>query len=282
LQGKKLSFLCLFLYGIGIVVASCEKTTKEEATMNKNYLALAILPALFAVLLLISTKSQAQMQSNNSSTRKISVTGSAEMEVTPDEIYFSISLREYFKERDKNKVEIETLEKQLQAAVNAAGIAKENFQIENIYGNRWQWNQRKKPVDFLESRRYVLKLNNLAKVDDVLSKVDAKGIEYVNISRYEHSKIEQYRKDLKLKALQAAKEKAGYLVQGLGEQLGSVLEIHEMGGTDGYYPPYPVYNRASNEMMKADAMGGDMAQESEIDFRKIKLRYEMQAVFAIK
>jgi uncharacterized protein YggE len=105
-------------------------------------------------------------------------------------------------------------------------LAKENFQIENIYGNRWQWNQRKKPVDFLESRRYVLKLNNLAKVDDVLSKVDAKGIEYVNISRYEHSKIEQYRKDLKLKALQAAKEKAGYLVQGLGEQLGGVLEIN--------------------------------------------------------
>lgn len=250
--------------------------------MNKHYLSLVILSTLFAGFLLSSTKTHAQMQANNSNIKRITVMGTAEMEVIPDEIYFSISLREYFKEKDKNKVDIAALEKQLQAAVNAAGIAKENFQIENIYGNRWHWNQRKKPVDFLESRRYVLKLNNLAKVDDVLSKVDAKGIEYVNISRYEHSKIEQYRKELKLKALQAAKEKAGYLVQGLGEQLGGVLEINELGGTDGYYPPYPVYNRASNEMMKADAMGGDMAAEPEIDFRKIKLRYEMQAVFSIK
>jgi uncharacterized protein YggE len=249
----------------------------------KRYFKWAILSLLLAGLLVFSTKTQAQMPANASNIKKISVTGSAELEVIPDEIYFSISLREYFKERDKNKVEIETLEKQLQAAVNAAGISKENFQIENIYGNRWQWNQRKKPVDFLESRRYVLKLNNLAKVDDILSKVDAKGIEFVNISRYEHSKIEQYRKELKLKALQAAKEKANYLVQGVGEQLGGVLEIHEMGGTDGYYPPYPVYNRASNEMMmKADGMAGDMAAEPEIDFRKIKLRYEMQAIFAIK
>jgi uncharacterized protein YggE len=235
--------------------------------MIKHFINLAIFTILFAGLLMISTKTQAQMQASNPNIKRITVTGSAEMEVIPDEIYFSISLREYFKEKDKNKVDIATLEKQLQAAVNGAGITKENFQIENISGNRWQWNQRKKPVDFLESRRYVLKLNNLAKVDDVLSKVDPKGIEYVNISRYEHSKIEQYRKDLKLKALQAAKEKAGYLVQGLGEQLGGVLEI----------------NRASNEMMmKAEGMGADMAQEPEIDFRKIKLRYEMQAVFAIK
>jgi uncharacterized protein YggE len=251
--------------------------------MSKQYLNWAILPLLFIGLLVISTKTYAQMQANTPTTKRITVTGSAEMEVIPDEIYFTISLREYFKEKDKNKVDVASLEKQLQSAVNAAGISKENFQIENISGNRWQWNQRKKPADFLESRRYVLKLNNLAKVDDVLSKVDVKGIEYVNISRYEHSKIEQYRKELKLKALQAAKEKAGYLVQGLGEQLGGVLEIHEMGGNDGYYPPYPVYNRASNEMMmKANGVESDMAAEPEIDFRKIKLRYEMQAVFAIK
>jgi hypothetical protein len=35
-------------------------------------------------------------------------------------------------------------------------------------------------------------------------------------------------------------------------------------------------------MMKANGVESDMAAEPEIDFRKIKLRYEMQAVFAIK
>jgi hypothetical protein len=214
--------------------------------------------------------------------KKIDVTGAAELEVVPDRIFFSISLREYFKERDKDRVDIEGLEKQLVAAVREAGVAKENFQIENIYGNRWQWNNRKKPVDFLESKRYVLELADLSKIDPILSKVDAKGIEYVTISRYDHTKMEQYRRDLKIKALQAAKEKAGYLLQSVGEQPGGVLEIQELG--DNIYYPQP-YEARSNMMMK-----GEMAQDasaaggadSDIGFKKIKLRYEMRASFAIK
>jgi uncharacterized protein YggE len=90
--------------------------------MSKHYINLAILPCYLQDCL-ISTKTQAQMQASNPNIKRITVTGSAEMEVIPDEIYFSISLREYFKEKDKNKVDIATLEKQLQAAVNAAGIS---------------------------------------------------------------------------------------------------------------------------------------------------------------
>lgn len=232
-------------------------------------------------LLTYSVKTFAQTQPANPITKKIEVTGSAEMEVTPDEIYFSVSLREYLKD-NKNKVDIETLEKQLQTAVNAAGVPKEDFQIEDIYGNRWYWQQKKKPADFLASKRYVLKLSDLAKVDGILSKIDAKGIESINVTRYEHSKIEQFRRELKTKALQAAKEKAAFLLQGIGEQIGGVMEISEMGGEDGNYPiPYPAYARASNEMMMNKQE--DMAETSPaIDFKKIKLRYEMRAVFAIK
>ena len=75
--------------------------------------------------------------------KKIEVTGSAEQEITPDEIYFSVSLREYMKDKN-SKVDLATLEKQLQSAVNAAGIPKDNFRVENVYGNRWYW-QKKKP-----------------------------------------------------------------------------------------------------------------------------------------
>ncbi len=213
--------------------------------------------------------------------KKIDVTGAAEMEVVPDRIFFSISLREYFKDKDKDRVDIEVLEKQLVAAVREAGVPKENFQIENISGNRWQWNGRKKPTDFLESKQYVLELSDLTKIDPILSKVEPKGIEFVNINRYDHTKMEQFRKELKIKALQAAKEKAGYLIGSVGEQLGGILEIQEMG--DNVYYPQP-YEARSNMMMKAEMADGAAmgAAEPEIGFKKIKLRYEMRAAFAIK
>ena len=55
--------------------------------------------------------------------RKIEVTGTAEVEVTPDIIYISISLKEYMD--GKKKVGIETLERALQTAVLKVGIPKE-------------------------------------------------------------------------------------------------------------------------------------------------------------
>ena len=57
--------------------------------------------------------------------RKIVVTGTAEVEVIPDEIYFSISLREYFKDdkSQKEKIALETLEKQLLEALKMESLS---------------------------------------------------------------------------------------------------------------------------------------------------------------
>jgi uncharacterized protein len=210
--------------------------------------------------------------------KKIEVTGSAEQEVLPDEIYVTVSLREYFKDKDnKNKVDIMVLEKQLQKAVEDAGIPKENFTIGAINGNR-EWWGKKKPTTFLEGKSYILKVANLYKIDGIVSKVDEKGIAYTNIDRYEFSKIEQLRKDIKIKALQAAKDKAKYLLEGIGEQMGEALEIVEI---DQSYTPQPVYSNMMMRSAKMDASAGDMP-ESTVDVQKIKVRYEMKASFRIK
>lgn len=210
--------------------------------------------------------------------KKIEVNGSAEQEVLPDEIYVSVSLREYFKDKDnKNKVDIMVLEKQLQKAVEEAGIPKENFTIGAINGYR-EWWGKKKPTTFLETKNYILKVPNLYKIDGIISKVEEKGVAGINIDRYEFSKIEQLRRDIKIKALQAAKEKAKYLLEGIGEQLGEAIEIIEI---DNGYTPQPVY---ANVMMRSAKMemAADAMPESTIDVQKIKVRYEMKAVFKIK
>ena len=211
--------------------------------------------------------------------KKIEVNGSAEQEVLPDEIFVNITLREYFKDKDnKNKVDIMALEKQLQKAVEEAGIPKENFTIGSMNGYR-EWWGRKKPTTFLESKSYILKVPNLYKIDGIIARIDDKGVASTNIDRYEFSKIEQLRKDIKIKALQAAKAKAQYLLEGIGEQLGEAIDIIEID--NGYQNPQPVY---SNMMMRATAvpMSADVMPESVIDVQKIKVRYEMKAVFRIK
>ncbi len=207
--------------------------------------------------------------------RKIEVNGSAEAEVTPDIIYISMSLKEYFRDNNnRKKVEIEELERQLQSAVLKAGIPQEDFTINNIssYTNYWE---KKKNIEFLARKQYRIKVTNLSKFNEIMSAVDPKGIESSNISGYDYSKIEDLKKDLKIKALQAAKDKATYLIAAIGGSLGGPIDIQEINNE---YYPQPIY-RANAMMKTSESMDTAMP---DIDFKKIKLSYQMRTVFEIK
>ncbi|HET8830393.1 MAG TPA: SIMPL domain-containing protein [Pelobium sp.] len=203
--------------------------------------------------------------------KKIEVNGSAEIEVTPDEIYIGISLKEYMKDSRK-KVSIEELETQLQKAVTKAGIAPEDFMINNISAYTNYWDKKKDPT-FLASKQYSIKVKDLNKLNAVISGVDAKGIAYTNIERYAYSKEDELKKELKIKALKEAKAKATYLVEAIGEKLWGVLEINESENNN---YPQPIYR---NAMMKSESFADSAPQ---IDFKKIKLTVQVRAVFEIK
>ncbi len=201
--------------------------------------------------------------------RKIQVTGSAETEVTPDIIYFSISLKEYM--NGKTKVSISTLEQQLQKAVNAAGIAKADFTINNLSSYNYL-PEKKKNADFLAAKQYRLKLHDLNKINQILDVVDDKGIQSTGIDGYDYSGIENLKNELKLKALKAAQSKATFLLSGIGEKLGGAIDIQEINNEP---MQQPVYRSMMMKTATADAT------EPDIDFKKIKLNYQVQAVFEI-
>ncbi|QHS61363.1 SIMPL domain-containing protein [Chitinophaga agri] len=225
--------------------------------------------------LLIASLSQAQQTDNRPPVKKIEVTGSAEVEITPDEIYLDIALREY---KDKGtKVDMNTLEVQLQKAVKEAGISSKDLTIANVFGSNYDqlWTKKKKDPDFMARKQYRLKLSNLDKVNSILGAVDDEGIESVNISSYTHSKMEDYRKQVKIKALQAAKAKAVYMLDAINSNIDGVLEVQEIN-TDNYSDVQPVFSN----MMVRSAAAAETADAS--SFKKIKVRAEVRAVFFIK
>ena len=202
--------------------------------------------------------------------RKIEVTGIAEQEVTPDIINVSISLQEYID--GKKKIGIDQLEHQLEDAVNEAGIAKEDFTISNVSG----WNntyQKKKNPDFLASKQYTIRFHDLNRYNQILSKIDPKGIQSTAVGSYDYSKIIQLKKELKLNALLAAKDKAAYLLNGINEKLGRPISITETDNSN-----YPAARVFANRIMNNN---NAVAQESDLDVTKIKLSFQISAVFEI-
>ncbi len=205
--------------------------------------------------------------------RKIEVSGTVEKEVTPDIINVTISLKEYFD--GKTKITISQLEQQLEKAVRDAGIAKEDFTVNNLSSYNYI-DPKKKTTDFLASKQYGIRFRDLNKYNQVLSKVDPKGIQYTNVASYDYSKITELKRELQIQALLVAREKANALVGALNEKLGGVIQISELDMNNDYIQPQARFKTMNMAMAPEAAV-----PESDIDFQKIKLTFRINAVFEI-
>ena len=233
----------------------------------------------FAVIL-FSTSGFAQAQINPYP-KTITVTGSAEMEIIPDEIYVQVDLKEYDK-KGQGKINIETIKRNFLNNVKGIGIADSLVSIaayDGFGGNPWLRKKNKKN-ELFASISYQIKIKTSKQLDDLVDKLDDEATTNFYIQRTSHSKLTDYRKQLKIQAVKAAKEKGEYLSEAIGENIGVAVTINEP--TEYYIPYYNVMR--SNVMMKEQAMAGDVAAANgnPVDFRKMKLKYDVTAVFALK
>lgn len=230
-----------------------------------------------AVLVLVSTFAKAQTEKMN--TKRIEVSGSAEIEIVPDEIFVNFNLQEFY-DNQKKKHSIDEIQTAFLNTCAKVGIAKERIQIQNMSGfnaNDWyRRKQKREQPDMLASTVYIIKFSNAADIDKLLNNIDDRATNQLYISKTSHSKLEEYKRDLKVKALQAAKTKANYLCEAVGEKVGQALLISEF--ENNYEPNIPQYKVFSN--MAMDAASGS-ANEG-VDFQKITIRSEIKATFAIQ
>ena len=208
----------------------------------------------------------------------IEVTGSAELEIVPDEIYINIVLREKNKNNDKFKIEAQ--EDALLQKLKENGFDINNLSLSGADGDLQYRVFRKNKV--LTEKRLLMKVQTAGEVNKLFHILDELEIEDAGISRTSHSQIEKFRKEVKIEAMKNAKSKADYLLAAIGEQTGKPLVIREH-----VYTVYPT-NQYSNTALQEVVVTGyasrqaDKGLENEIAFTKIKIRYEIFAKFGIK
>jgi uncharacterized protein YggE len=216
------------------------------------------------------------------SPKKIEVIGSAEMEVVPNELYMTFTLKEYL-DATRKKVKLEEIKSDFLLQCKTAGVIDSNISISSYTGNeRWDYywyKRRKKEPDFMSSISYAIKVSSIDVLDRIVDGLNEQSIENFYISKTSHSDIEQLRQQVKTNALIASKNKASHLAKSIGEELGETLIIQEIDDSyRGYY---------SNEMnagysANQSAVRMEATNSATPDFQKIKLRYEMKVVFKLK
>lgn len=221
----------------------------------------------------------AQTTENGTRQKVINVSGMAEMEVVPDEIYVQITLREYAK-KGSQKTDIENIRNKFIKAALSIGIPETDISVQGYQGwdgNYWLYKKNnKKNPDMLASITYQVKLASTRKMDELVAKLDDEATENFFISKVSHSKLQEFKKQLKIQAVKAAKEKAMYLSEAIGENVGEAIVINDPTEMGNY--PRPMY---SNVMMKQANAEGDQAAAN-IDFKKLKLQFEVSVTFALK
>lgn len=232
-----------------------------------------ILLALMAIIGFSYTHAQTTV--SNPFPKTVSVTGTAEMEIVPDEIYVNIELQEYQK-KGESKRDIASIRNQFLQACTAAGIPDSLISIVSYAGNTNYYTIRKKQktTDLMAGITYQIKFSNPKLIDELISKLDDDATKNFQIAKLSHSRLTQIRRELKVKAVQAAKEKAGYLAEAVGEKVGEAVSINET--SDWEAQPFSQYNMMANQMMAG------APETAAVDFKKMKLSFTINAVFALK
>lgn len=118
-------------------------------------------------------------------------------------------------------------------------------------------------------------LTDFRKVNDILSKVTAKGLNSMKITELKNNNITQYREQVKIEAMKAAKKKATYLLESVDEEIGRVISVIELDNNSGYFfRPQDLY---SNTLLSSNS-----SDDNNENIRKIKLKYEIKIRFEIR
>ncbi|HKO82470.1 MAG TPA: SIMPL domain-containing protein, partial [Chitinophagaceae bacterium] len=156
--------------------------------------------SLLLVIVIISMAVTGQQTQAPEEKPNIEVTGSAEIEVVPDEIYVSIVLREKNKNNDKWKIEAQ--EDNLMQKLKETGFDIKNLSLSGAEGDLQYRVFRRNQV--LTEKRLLMKVKDAGEVNKLFQILDELEIEDAGVSKTSHSQIEKIRKEIKIEAMKAA------------------------------------------------------------------------------
>jgi uncharacterized protein len=199
----------------------------------------------------------------------IEVTGKAQMDISPDIFFVQIQISE---KDSKPKTSIDESEKAMITKLKDIGIDEDKDLSVNDLSSNFQKHLVGKP-DINVSKDYVLIVHNTKSLFKVFTSLESIGISNSRILKVESSKIIEYRNEVKIKAIQAAKEKASMLATAINQTIGRAIFIQENN-------QWQTYSRTSNTMLSNSIL--EEPSEQNIDYEKITIDYSILVRFELK
>lgn len=208
----------------------------------------------------------------------IEVSGKAEMEIIPNEIYLKIVISE----KDlKNKQELADVERIMIEKLSEIGIDVSRQLVIRDMASSFQkyW---LKSTEINSVKEYQLKVENAKTAGQVIRELEAVGLSTISIDKIDHSEIEKYRAEVKVKAIKAAKDKAISLTKAIDQSIGKAIYIQEIDNQ--LYNTFQGQVPGLSNIVVAGygSSGKYKMEEPDIEFEKIKLNSTVMTRFELK
>lgn len=201
----------------------------------------------------------------------IEVTGTATKEIDPDQFFVAITLSE--KSIDNRKYSIENQEEKLGQILKTLQIDADKLTLSDLSSQIIK--DKKGEIGFRQTKEFILLLKTSSDVSKLFAALFEANIKQADVIKTGHTNMVVFSKEVRIDAVKAAKEKAEYLLEAVGNTIGDPLEIieNEMNsGHDFNYYRGNVYYKNKEEM--------NISSSSE--FKKIVISFSYKVKYAVK
>ncbi|MEH6418266.1 SIMPL domain-containing protein [Pseudomonas sp. CGJS7] len=250
---------------------------------------------LFVSLLVSSLPAAAQYPTAPTpGQRSVSVSGSAEVKVAPDEILLNVGVETRHPRLDEAKKLNDESVRAALALLKRDGVPDKDVQTDYISiepryeyesDNRAALTQaRAVPLVYVVRKSIGIRLTRVNEFENVLSGLLANGVQYIHGIEFRTSQLRKHRDAARALAVQAAKEKADALTQAMGVKRGAVQSISE-SYSGGWWRGGGGWGAGGGQMMQnvmQNAGGGEASEGGALSVGQISVNASVNATFAIE
>lgn len=239
--------------------------------MKRSTILTAVTTMFLLAILPITAKAQ------NITQPYIDISSTATREVTPNEIYLRITI----KESDyKGKKSLEEMQETMLSTLKINRIDIPECLTLNYMGSDVSYKMFSKNINTRTEATYTLKLHDVATMQNVISALEERQISNIDLVKTKFTKEKELKSELSIEAMQQAQAEARTLAGAIGQEIGKALSINYWMNSNDSQPR--LYKARANMVMDESAVAGEGQQAPTFGIGKITYSLNVNVKFELK
>lgn len=212
-------------------------------------------------------------QESKAQVPQIAVSGEGKIKIVPDQAIVTVGFQNTGKDAKEVKALNDEVVDKVLKFLKKSGVPSTDYKTNNVSLGK-SYDYEKKKYNYQASQTLNITLKDLSKYDDIMMGLNDAGINSIQGVEFKSSKMEDYEREARKKAISNAKQKANDYVSVLGQKVGKAILI-----TDNSTPYVPQPYFKGN--MMAMATEADTSR-STLAIGEIEIITNVSVVFALE